>query len=172
MVELLAARDAAGLRAPTLIAHLMHKRDAVLELMKKGQLGAQGRRRSMNAPPPARAAPIATNWRAGLRRETEGEVLFDIVARPLRHRCLDLPAAAVGVFVPKTQRDVAIACRSRANSARRCCRAAAAPRSAARPPARRWSSTSASTCGACSLDVEALRAEVEPGRCSTTSTPS
>ena len=41
MVELLAARDAAGLRA-LLIAHLMHKRDAVLELMKKGQLGAQG----------------------------------------------------------------------------------------------------------------------------------
>ncbi|MBS0436507.1 MAG: GntR family transcriptional regulator [Proteobacteria bacterium] len=42
MVELLAARDAAGLRA-LLIAHLMHKRDAVLELMKKGQLGAQGK---------------------------------------------------------------------------------------------------------------------------------
>lgn len=42
MVELLAARDAAGLRA-LLIAHLMHKRDAVLELMKKGQLGGQGK---------------------------------------------------------------------------------------------------------------------------------
>lgn len=42
MVELLAARDAAGLRA-LLIAHLMHKRDAVLELMKKGQLGAHGK---------------------------------------------------------------------------------------------------------------------------------
>ena len=42
MVELLAARDAAGLRA-LLIAHLMHKRDAVLELMKKGQLGGRGK---------------------------------------------------------------------------------------------------------------------------------
>lgn len=37
MVELLAARDAAGLRA-LLIEHLVHKRDAVLELMKNGQL--------------------------------------------------------------------------------------------------------------------------------------
>ena len=39
MVELLGARDAAGLRA-LLIEHLMHKRDAVLELMKNGQLDA------------------------------------------------------------------------------------------------------------------------------------
>jgi len=39
MVELLSARDAAGLRA-LLIEHLMHKRDAVLELMKNGQLDA------------------------------------------------------------------------------------------------------------------------------------
>jgi len=39
MVELLGARDAAGLRA-LLIEHLMHKRDAVLELMKSGQLDA------------------------------------------------------------------------------------------------------------------------------------
>ena len=37
MVELLGTRDAAGLRA-LLIEHLMHKRDAVLELMKNGQL--------------------------------------------------------------------------------------------------------------------------------------
>lgn len=42
MVELLAARDAAGLRA-LLIEHLMHKRDAVLELMKNGQLHAAGK---------------------------------------------------------------------------------------------------------------------------------
>jgi DNA-binding GntR family transcriptional regulator len=39
MVELLGARDAAGLRS-LLIEHLMHKRDAVLELMKNGQLDA------------------------------------------------------------------------------------------------------------------------------------
>lgn len=39
MVELLGARDAAELRA-LLIEHLMHKRDAVLELMKNGQLDA------------------------------------------------------------------------------------------------------------------------------------
>ncbi len=42
MVELLAARDAAGLRA-LLIEHLMHKRDAVLELMKNGQLQGVGK---------------------------------------------------------------------------------------------------------------------------------
>ena len=39
---LLAARDAAGLRA-LLVEHLMHKRDAVLELMKSGQLPAGSR---------------------------------------------------------------------------------------------------------------------------------
>ena len=37
MVELLAVRDAAGLRA-LLVAHLGHKRDAVLALMRSGQL--------------------------------------------------------------------------------------------------------------------------------------
>ena len=37
MVELLAARDAAGLRA-LLVTHLEHKRDAVLELIRTGQL--------------------------------------------------------------------------------------------------------------------------------------
>ena len=37
MIELLAARDAAGLRA-LLVAHLEHKRDAVLALMRSGQL--------------------------------------------------------------------------------------------------------------------------------------
>ena len=43
MVELLAARDAAGLRA-LLVEHLMHKRDAVLELMKNGTLQGHGER--------------------------------------------------------------------------------------------------------------------------------
>jgi DNA-binding GntR family transcriptional regulator len=38
MVEGLAARDAAGMRT-LLVAHLEHKRDAVLELMRSGQLG-------------------------------------------------------------------------------------------------------------------------------------
>ena len=42
MVELLAARDAQGLRA-LLIEHLMHKRDAVLELMKTGTLQPVGK---------------------------------------------------------------------------------------------------------------------------------
>ena len=42
MVELLAARDAAGLRA-LLVEHLMHKRDAVLELMRNGQLQTGGK---------------------------------------------------------------------------------------------------------------------------------
>jgi DNA-binding GntR family transcriptional regulator len=37
MVELLAARDAAGMRA-LMVRHLLHKRDAVLELMRSGTL--------------------------------------------------------------------------------------------------------------------------------------
>ena len=38
MVELLAARDAAALRA-LMVTHLLHKRDAVLESMRAGQVG-------------------------------------------------------------------------------------------------------------------------------------
>jgi DNA-binding GntR family transcriptional regulator len=38
MIELLAARDAAGLRT-LMVTHLAHKRDAVLELMRDGHLG-------------------------------------------------------------------------------------------------------------------------------------
>lgn len=45
MVELLAARDSAGLRA-LLVEHLMHKRDAVLELMKHGALQGHGTQRA------------------------------------------------------------------------------------------------------------------------------
>ena len=40
MVELLAAHDADGLRA-LMSTHLIHKRDAVLELMRSGRLGGQ-----------------------------------------------------------------------------------------------------------------------------------
>jgi len=43
MVELLAAGDGAGLRA-LLVSHLEHKRDAVLELMRNGQLATGGSR--------------------------------------------------------------------------------------------------------------------------------
>jgi DNA-binding GntR family transcriptional regulator len=39
MLELLAARDGPGLRA-LLVAHLEHKRDAVLDLMRDGRIGA------------------------------------------------------------------------------------------------------------------------------------
>jgi DNA-binding GntR family transcriptional regulator len=39
MVELLAKRDAAGMRS-LMIVHLLHKRDAVLEQMRDGRLGA------------------------------------------------------------------------------------------------------------------------------------
>ena len=45
MVELLAARDSAGLRA-LLVEHLMHKRDAVLELLKHGALQGHGTQRA------------------------------------------------------------------------------------------------------------------------------
>jgi DNA-binding GntR family transcriptional regulator len=40
MIELLAARDAAGLRA-LMVTHLLNKRDAVLELMRAGPVGAE-----------------------------------------------------------------------------------------------------------------------------------
>jgi len=40
MVDLLAARDGPGMRA-LLVAHLVHKRDAVLDLMRSGQLGGK-----------------------------------------------------------------------------------------------------------------------------------
>lgn len=40
MVELLAARDGAALRA-LMVEHLLHKRDAVLELMREGRLGGE-----------------------------------------------------------------------------------------------------------------------------------
>ncbi len=54
MVELLAARDAAALRA-LMIAHLLHKRDAVLEQMTRRPASAPARRRNgMNAPHAAR----------------------------------------------------------------------------------------------------------------------
>lgn len=39
MIELLRARDAAGMRA-LMVEHLLHKRDAVLELMRSGRLDA------------------------------------------------------------------------------------------------------------------------------------
>jgi DNA-binding GntR family transcriptional regulator len=39
MIKLLAARDGAALRA-VLVAHLEHKRDAVLDLMRNGRIGA------------------------------------------------------------------------------------------------------------------------------------
>ena len=42
MIELLAARNAEGLRT-LMIAHLLHKRDAVLELMRTGRLQADHR---------------------------------------------------------------------------------------------------------------------------------
>jgi DNA-binding GntR family transcriptional regulator len=45
MVELLAARDAAALRA-LMVSHLLNKRDAVLELMRAGPTGAE---RQVNA---------------------------------------------------------------------------------------------------------------------------
>ena len=53
MVALLAARDGAGLRA-LLVAHLQHKRDAVLELMQRGADGVA-----------APHAPVAADCSAG-----------------------------------------------------------------------------------------------------------
>jgi DNA-binding GntR family transcriptional regulator len=49
MLKLLALRDGPGLRA-LLMLHLQHKRDAVLELMRKGRLGAA-------VPKPTKARP-------------------------------------------------------------------------------------------------------------------
>lgn len=54
MVELLAARDAAGLRS-LMVRHLLHKRDAVLELMGAGAAEAQGAGPAARATRKARA---------------------------------------------------------------------------------------------------------------------
>ena len=89
-----------------------------------------------------------------LRRETPGEVLFDAASRGRYATDASIyQIMPLGVFVPRTEEDVATALAIAREPARRCCRAAAAPRNAARPPAPRWSSTSASTCGACTLST-------------------
>ena len=90
------------------------------------------------------AAPDAAELARRLGAETRGEVLFDAaVARPLRHRRLDLPdhagrrvrAAAASDDVA-TALDIARDLKVPVAAARR-----AAPASAARRSARRWSST-------------------------------
>ncbi len=71
----------------------------------------------------------------------------------------------VGVVVPRDKEDVGIGPRHRrARKASPCCRAAAAPRNAARPSARRWCSTAASYMNSIlEVDVAQRRAVVQPG---------
>ena len=101
-----------------------------------------------------------------LRAQTAGEVLFDAASRG-RY------ATDASIYQIDADRRLRAEHRRRrrggdrdraANSACRCCRAAPAPRSAARPSARRWSSTPASTCASVlAVDAEAQTVEVEPG---------
>ncbi len=101
-----------------------------------------------------------------LRAQTQGEVMVDAASRGRYATDASIyQIMPTGVFVPRNHRG----CRhcDRDQPARwesRCCRAAAAPRSAGRPPARRWSSTTANTCAAIvAVDANAMTAEVEPG---------
>ena len=119
----------------------------------------------MNAPLPSAVLADRDELARRLRRETEGEVLFDIASRGRYATDASIyQQLPVGVFVPKTQRDVAIALQI--------------ARELGAPLLPRGGGTS--QCGqttgtalvidfskhlrrVLSLDVEALRAEVEPG---------
>ncbi|HNK17689.1 MAG TPA: FAD-binding oxidoreductase, partial [Piscinibacter sp.] len=119
----------------------------------------------MNAPLPRSVLADRDELARRLRRETEGEVLFDIASRGRYATDASIyQQLPVGVFVPKTQRDVAIALQI--------------ARELGAPLLPRGGGTS--QCGqttgtalvidfskhlrrVLSLDVEALRAEVEPG---------
>ena len=109
MIERLAARDGAGLRA-VLIAHLEHKRDAVLDLMREAQpaparpgaaheraVAAAGAARAAVAGPTARACASRPTSPAGCGARDQRRGRFrQRRARPLRHRRLDLPGHAGG----------------------------------------------------------------------------
>jgi len=83
----------------------------------------------------AQAAALA----ADLRRNTQGEVLFDAASRGRYSTDASIyQIEPVGVLVPKSEDDVAAALAIAAAHRCRCWRAAAAPRSAARRWARRW----------------------------------
>ncbi len=119
----------------------------------------------MNAPLPSAVLADRDELARRLRRETEGEVLFDIASRGRYATDASIyQQLPLGVFVPKTQRDVAIAVQ--------------VARELGAPLLPRGGGTS--QCGqttgtalvidfskhlrrVLSLDVEALRAEVEPG---------
>ena len=95
------------------------------------------------------------------------------LARALFDRRLDLPGRAGGRRAA-ARRDRPRAGRStwRATPRPRSCRAAPAPRSAARRWARRWSSTSRSTCARSWASTRtAPRSRCSPASCSTSSTP-
>ena len=119
----------------------------------------------MNAPLPRSVLADRDELARRLAKETEGEVLFDIASRGRYATDASIyQQLPVGVFVPKTQRDVAIALQI--------------ARELGAPLLPRGGGTSqcGQTTGAAlvidfskhlrrvlSLDVQALRAEVEPG---------
>ena len=101
----------------------------------------------MNAPAfPIRvvqAAPGDSSLAARLRKEVDGEVLFDAASRGRYSTDASIyQIEPIGVVVPRTEEAARAAHRDRGRArACRCCRAAPAARSAARRSARRWSST-------------------------------
>ena len=71
---------------------------------------------------------------ARLKREIEGEVLFDAYSRGRYSTDASIyQIEPVGVVIPKTERDAQIALQIALEEGVRCCRAGAAPRNAARP---------------------------------------
>ena len=159
----------AALRA-LLAQHLRHKRDTVLELMRAGELHAAGAARNRTTPHATTAAQLAParhraaaerglrRARAPAARATRGEVLFDAASRGRYATDASIyQIMPVGVLVP---RDRATTSPPRSTS-RASSGAGAAARRRHQPvrpdrPARRWSSTTASTCArVLGVDVDA-----------------
>ena len=107
------------------------------------------------AAPSCRRLTSASLLERRLRRETQGEVLFDLASRGRYATDASIyQIMPVGVFVPRRRAGHLDCHRHRARPERSGARRAApAPVSADRPSARPWSSTTASTCGACSTST-------------------
>ena len=126
--------------ARSLRVHLLHKRDAVLELMHAAsQAPPTASQRGMNASRSRRSRPLppssggdAERSRTGARLRARGRRRGAVrrgIARPLRDRCVDLPdRAGRRASCRATRRRRARRSRSPRTRACRCCRAAPAPR--------------------------------------------
>ena len=108
MVELLAARDAAGLRALLVAAPAAQaRRRARADARTASSTPARMRLQRMNAPLPpgsALARRACRRWRAACAPRPQGEVLFDAASRGRYATDASIyQIMPVGVFVPKTR---------------------------------------------------------------------